>query len=70
MNKNSILILDDEYNIVDMIKQMLEREKYSVMGLTEPLNALDHFNVNYASYGLVISDLRMPVMNWFDLPKI
>jgi len=66
MDRNSILILDDEYDIVAIIKTALERKKYSVFGFTEPLIALEHFNTNSINYGLVISDLRMPVMNRFD----
>ncbi len=69
MDRNSILILDDEYDIVTVIKTALEREKYSVFGFTEPLMALEHFSTNYINYGLVISDLRMPVMNGFDFIK-
>ena len=35
------LNLDDEYDIVTIIKTALERKKYSVVGFTEPLIALD-----------------------------
>jgi DNA-binding response OmpR family regulator len=69
MNRNSILVLDDEYDIVDIIKLALEAEKYSVIGFTEPLMALEHFNINSLSYRLVISDWRMPIMNGFDFAK-
>jgi DNA-binding response OmpR family regulator len=69
MDRNSILVLDDEYDIVDIIKLALEAEKYSVIGFTEPLMALEHFNINSLSYRLVISDWRMPVMNGFDFAK-
>jgi two-component system CheB/CheR fusion protein len=66
MDRNSILILDDEYDIVTIIKTALERKKYSAFGFTEPLMAIEHFNTNSINYGLVISDLRMPAMNGFD----
>jgi DNA-binding response OmpR family regulator len=69
MDRNSILVLDDEYDIVDIIKLALEAEKYSVIGFTEPLMALEHFNINSLSYRLVISDWRMPIMNGFDFAK-
>lgn len=69
MDRNSILILDDEYDIVAIVKSALGREKYSVFGFTDPLMALEHFNTNYVNYGLVISDLRMPAMNGFDFIK-
>lgn len=69
MNRSSILVLDDEYDIVGLIREALKREKYSVIGFTEPLLALEHFKVNYVSYLLVISDWRMPVMNGFEFAK-
>jgi two-component system, cell cycle response regulator CpdR len=69
MDRNSILVLDDEYDIVNIIKEALGRENYSVIGFTEPLMALEHFNINYVSYHLVISDWRMPLMNGFDFAE-
>jgi DNA-binding response OmpR family regulator len=69
MERNSILVLDDEHDIVDIITEALERENYSVIGFTEPFMALEHFNINYVSYHLVIADWRMPVMNGFDFAK-
>lgn len=69
MDKNSILVLDDECDIVTVIKTALENQKYSVFGFTEPPIALEHFRSSYAFYGLVITDLRMPIMNGFDFIK-
>ena len=69
MDRNSILVLNDEYDIVNIIKEALGRENYSVIGLTESLMALEHFNINYVSYHLVISDWRMPLMNGFDFAE-
>jgi two-component system, cell cycle response regulator CpdR len=69
MNRNSILVVDDEYDIVGIIKEVLEGEKYPIIGFTEPLLALEHFKANYVSYILVVSDWRMPLMNGFDFAK-
>lgn len=38
-------------------------------GFTNPQEALQHYITNCNQYGLVISDIRMPVMNRFDLLK-
>ena len=38
-------------------------------GFTNPLEALEHYKLNCAQYGLVISDIRMPEMTGFDLLK-
>jgi DNA-binding NtrC family response regulator len=42
---------------------------YDVFGFTNPLEALEHYKRNYDQYGIVISDIRMPEMNGFDLLK-
>jgi two-component system response regulator YesN len=40
-----------------------------VFAFTEPLLALEHFQINSKQYGLVISDLRMPGMNGYEFIK-
>jgi DNA-binding NtrC family response regulator len=68
-NANAILILDDEFDITSSFKQGLEDKGFHVFGFTEPLLALDHFQMNSERYGLVISDIRMPVINGYEFIK-
>jgi len=68
-NADTILILDDEFDITSIFTLALEQQGYHVFGFTEPLLALDHFQKNSDRYGLVISDLRMPVMNGYQFVK-
>lgn len=63
----SILVVDDELDIVLIFKQALSRQGYTVFGFTDPLLALEHFKVNSVDYGLVITDVRMPRMSGFEL---
>jgi DNA-binding NtrC family response regulator len=65
----SILLVDNEPDIVYLFKYVLESRNYDVYGFTNPLEALEHYKPNCARYGLVISDIRMPVMTGFDLLK-
>ena len=65
----SILLVDAEPDIVYLFKYVLESRNYDVYGFTNPLEALEHYKPNCARYGLVISDIRMPVMTGFDLLK-
>jgi DNA-binding NtrC family response regulator len=65
----SILLVDDELDIVNLFKYVLESRNYDVFGFTNPLKALEHYKKNYDQYGMVISDIRMPEMNGFDLVK-
>ena len=63
---SSILVVDDELDIVLIFKQTLSRQGYTVFGFTDPLLALEHFKVNSTDYGLVIADVRMPRMSGFE----
>jgi DNA-binding NtrC family response regulator len=64
-----ILLVDDDSDIVNLFKELLENKNYEVIGFTNPLEALENYKTNFAQYGLVISDIRMPGMTGFDLLK-
>ena len=65
----SILLVDDDYDIVNLFKDLFENRNYEVTGFTNPLEALEHYKTNWNRYGLVISDIRMPGMTGFELLK-
>ena len=65
----SILVVDDELDIVNLFTELLKSKNYDVSGFTNPLKALEDYKENYDQYGMVISDIRMPEMNGFDLVK-
>ena len=54
-----ILIVDDDYDIVLLMKLSLEKAGLSVPYFTDPLMALDTFRHTPSNYDLVISDIRM-----------
>jgi DNA-binding NtrC family response regulator len=66
LKNGSILVLDDEFDIINPIKQSLGRIGLHVYAFTDPLLALEHFRINCKNYILVISDIRMPGMNGFE----
>lgn len=43
--------------------------RINVFRFTDAVNALEHFKVNRKNYALMISDLRMPVINGVQLLK-
>lgn len=64
-----ILIVDDEFDVVTILRQWLERQGFHVFGFTQPSLALQHFRLNSKEYRLVISDLRMPEINGYEFIK-
>jgi DNA-binding NtrC family response regulator len=69
MDTGSILVLDDDFDINNIIKLALQNHGYNVFGFTDPVLALEHFKSNHSTYSLVLSDLRMPVMNGFEFVR-
>jgi DNA-binding NtrC family response regulator len=60
-SNTSVLAVDDEYDIINLIKQSLEQVGQRVCPVTDALSALNHVNADSKDYhGLVISDIRMP----------
>jgi DNA-binding NtrC family response regulator len=68
-NADSILMLDDESDIISIFTLALERQGFHVIGFMEPLLALDHFQKNCERYWLVISDIRMPIIDGYEFIK-
>jgi PAS domain S-box-containing protein len=58
----SILLADDEIQIVPMLKMMLEKLGYRVTGLTDSTEALAVFQEKPEAFDLVITDMNMPRM--------
>ena len=68
-NQMMIQVVDDEFDIVNIIKLYLKQVGMNVFGFTDPLMALEHFRINCKDYILVVSDIRMPGMNGFEFVK-
>src|SRR5919198_5384276 len=70
-NNKSILAVDDESAIVDIIKQSLQRQEFKVCAFTDPFKALAHFNSDAKEdyHHIVLSDIRMPGMNGYEFVR-
>ena len=64
-----ILIVDDEFDIVTIVRQWLEKQGFLAFGFTDPSLALEHFRINSKQYSLVVSDVRMPEINGYEFIK-
>ena len=62
-----ILIVDDEEEILTMLKRYLEMEGYEVTTSPNPLEAVELMKKHL--YNLVITDIRMPGMTGIELLK-
>ena len=63
-----ILIIDDEKDILKMVKLLLERNGLLVDAFDNPIEAVAEFSQKPAGYyGLVLLDVRMPQMSGFEV---
>ena len=60
-----ILIVDDEKEILDPLKEMLCSEGYHVTSFLNPQRALEFLNKN--DVDIAIFDIKMPEMNGYEL---
>ena len=65
LQKVKILIVDDEKNIREVIKEYVTLEGYDVMEADSGLKALELLNTN--KFDLMILDIMMPIMDGFTL---
>lgn len=65
-SSKSILIVDDEDDVVAIFRKSLELGGYSVFGFTDPWLSLEHFRNNSDKYGLVLTDFSMPRMSGIE----
>jgi CheY-like chemotaxis protein len=62
-----VLVLDDDFDLATLVKKILQKDGFTnVFAFTDPLLALEHFKINHKDYSIIISDIRMPVMNGFQ----
>ena len=57
-----ILVVDDEDDMVDIIRPLLERLGYKVTAITSSVEALDVFRNEPDRFDLIITDMTMPDM--------
>ncbi len=69
VGRESILFIDDEQDIVDIGKQMLEHLGYTVHTTISSIKALEVFRTQPDKYDLVITDQSMPDLMGRNLAK-
>jgi CheY-like chemotaxis protein len=66
---NRVLVVDDEPDLVLILKMVLEDNGFQVDSFTDPLLALENCKGKAGKYELLILDIKMPVMNGLELYK-
>jgi len=69
LGTETILLVDDEEDVLDMMHSMLERLGYQVISASNGLKALEIFQKGSKTFDLVITDQTMPKMTGIELIK-
>jgi DNA-binding NtrC family response regulator len=68
--KGLIAVVDDELDIAQLFHDALKKTNgFTIFAFTDPNVAFEHFSLNREHYALVISDLKMPIINGIELIK-
>jgi len=62
--KSKIMVVDDEPDVVDSLKTILEKEKYDVITASNGAECLEKIENGFQ--GIILLDLMMPVMDGWD----
>ena len=65
----NLLIVDDDPDIVQVLKQGFLKNNFLVSAFTNPEEALQNFQSNSEDYCLMLSDIRMPGMSGIKLAR-
>ena len=60
-----IMVVDDEYDITESIKNGLTKKGFEVSAYNDPVKALEEYVPD--AHDLLLLDIRMPKMNGFEL---
>jgi DNA-binding response OmpR family regulator len=65
----TVLVIDDDEDIVESLKVLLQTSGYAAIAATSVREALDLLD-EHSDIGLVISDIRMPDVDGLDLVRV
>lgn len=66
--KKSIMIVDDQNDILGVLSRPLKAKGYTIAAFSDPRVAIEFFR-NNAEFDLIISDIRMPTMTGFEFVR-
>ena len=63
----TIAIIDDEVDLVNLFQEALEKNGFKVCAFTDPIQAFNSLEKTIHKYGVILSDYRMPKLNGHEL---
>lgn len=67
INKKRIMIIDDEYLVRMIVKEMLVSLGYQVFDFEDGGSALNYYKLNYSNIDLIICDMIMPKLSGVEV---
>lgn len=65
----SVLLIDDDVDILTIFKHSLAQAGMHTYAFTNPMLAVEHFRRNANNYDIVVTDIRMPHMSGFQVAR-
>ena len=62
----SVMVVDDEEELANLFRRILDGSGFNCVSFTDPLLALENLHKNQCKYTLVITDFRMPGINGIE----
>ena len=66
VRRELIMVVDDEHDILQILRTGLARYGHKVMISSDPTLARKEFELNHLDYKLILTDLRMPSMSGIE----
>jgi DNA-binding NtrC family response regulator len=63
----TILLIDDEPSVLELVGRTLRRAGYAVVSMSKPSDALQWWADHHHEVGLIVSDVVMPGMSGLDM---
>ena len=60
MITKAIAVIDDEVDLVNLFREVLDNNGFKVYAFTDQIEAFNQIKRNPSDYGLILSDYRLP----------
>ena len=70
MSKVSILLIEDEIDLGNVVRQYLEVMDFDVVWITNGRKALETFRATPSAFDILLIDVSLPEINGFDLANM